>query len=83
MAEISEEKREEIKEEVKKILDNFSKALERVKFKEKKAGKEEKESSGFREEKEGKKGDEDFRRMMFENAPQKNEEFIIAEKKKW
>ena len=27
--------------------------------------------------------DEDFRKAMFENAPIKNKDFLIAEKKKW
>ncbi len=27
--------------------------------------------------------DRDFREIMFENAPKKNKDFIIAEKKKW
>lgn len=82
MAEITEQKRKEIAIEAKKILDNFSKALEKVEFKAKKENEEE-ESRGFREEKDGKKGNPDFRKIMFENAPQKNDEFIIAEKKKW
>lgn len=82
MAEIIEQKRKEIAVEAKRILDNFSKALEKVEFKEKKENEEEK-SRGFREEKDGKKGNSDFRKIMFENAPQKNDEFIIAEKKKW
>lgn len=82
MAEITEQKRKEIAVEAKRILDNFSKALEKVKFKEKKENEEEK-SRGFREEKDGKTGNSDFRKIMFENAPQKNDKFIIAEKKKW
>ena len=36
-----------------------------------------------REEHEGKKSDIDFRRRMFENAPKKNDDFIIGEKKGW
>lgn len=80
MTEINEQKREKIKEEVKRILDNFSKALEKVKFKER---KEKKGVGGFREEGEGMKSDLNFRKRMFENAPNKSEDFVIAEKKKW
>jgi len=80
MAEINEAKREEIRKGAKKILDNFAKTLEGVKLSEKKevAG-----VGGFRVEGEGKKGNEEFRKAMFANAPNKNEDNLIAEKKKW
>ncbi len=77
---ISEHKREEIKKQAQGILRNFAKSLEKVKLKGK---KEKKEIGGFREEGQGEKGDEDFRQRMFDNAPNKNEDFIIAEKKRW
>ncbi len=77
---INESEREKIKKEAREILDNFSRALSKVKIKEK---KEKKELGGFREEREGMLGDKDFRKRMFENAPNKNEDFLIAEKKKW
>ena len=77
---MDEKKQEEIRKEAKKILDNFSFALEKVKIKEKEFGKE---KGGYREENEGKKGSEDFRKRIFENAPAKSEDFIIAEKKTW
>ena len=77
---ISEQEKEKIRKEARRILDNFSKALEKVKAEKK---KKKKETGGFREEKEGMKGDEDFRRRMFENAPEHNENNIIAEKKRW
>ena len=80
MAEINEQKREEIKREAKKIIDNFASALEKVKIKEKKS---EKEINGFREEGTGKKGDSEFRKRMFANAANKNEDNIIAETKSW
>jgi hypothetical protein len=77
---MEENKREEIKQEAKKILDNFSKALEKVKV----SAKEIKKGlGGFRAEGKGKKADADFRKRMFENAPAKDGDFIIAEKKKW
>ena len=77
---IDDKKREEIKKEAKRILDKFSSSLEKVKFKEKEI---EKKSHGYREEGEGMTGNEDFRKRMFENAPEKNKGYIIAEKKKW
>ncbi len=77
---IDEKKREEIKKEAKRILDKFSKSLEKVKFKEKKLKKK---SGGYREEGEGDNVNEDFRKRMFENAPEKKNDYVIAEKKKW
>ncbi len=80
MAEISEIERDKIKKEAKQILDRFGKSLEKVKLKKK---EEKKVLGGFRMEGEGVKSDEEFRKRMFENASSKNEDFIIAEKKKW
>jgi hypothetical protein len=80
MAEINEAKREEIRKGAKKILDGFAKTLEGVKL----SGKLQTEGiGGFRVEGEGKKGDSEFRRAMFNNAPNKNDDNIFAEKKKW
>jgi len=77
---ISDRKREEIRKEAKEILAGFAKSLEKVNIKGKalKKGVE-----GFREEQEGLICDADFRKRMFENAPEKNEDCIIAEKKSW
>lgn len=80
MVEISEKKKEEIKNESKKIIDNFASAIEKVSLKEKKVKKE---VSGFREEKFEKVTDPLFRRIMFEDAPSKEGDNIIAEKKSW
>lgn len=77
---ITEQEREKIREEAKEILEKFGASLSKVKLKEK---KEKKSLGGFREEGNGEKGDADFRKRMFENAPNKNEDSIIAEKKKW
>jgi len=76
---MNEKEIEQIKIETKKLLDKFSKVLEKVKSEESNVEREE----DRRKEGEGKMGDEEFRKIMFENAPQKNEEFILAEKKKW
>lgn len=77
---MEESKREEIRQEAKKMLANFSKALEKVKVKEKDFKLN---VGGFRKEGSGVKCNEDFRKKMFENAPAKDGDFIIAEKKKW
>ena len=80
MASISEEKRGKIEKEAREILKKFSSALAKVKIPKMEAKKE---VGGFREEREGKKGDEEFKRRMFANAPEKDGDYIIAEKKTW
>lgn len=80
MAEISEKEREEIGKQSRELLEKFGKALESVKLKEK---KKDNRVGGFRVEGEGKQGDKEFRRIMFENAPSKEGDNIIAEKKSW
>ena len=78
---MDEKKQEEIRKGAKKILDNFASALDKVKI-EKKGLK--KEVGGFRKEEGGvDRHDADFRRRMFENAPNKDEDCIIAETKEW
>ena len=78
---VSEREKEEIKREAKSIMDSFSKKLSSVKEKifEPKIERENFE----RVEKEGNECDEDFRKRVFENAPNKNGDFILAEKKSW
>lgn len=77
---MDEAKKEQIKSEAKEILKKFSKALEGVKIKEKEGKKG---VGGFRGEGQGTRGNEDFRKRMFENAPNKDDDCIIAEKKEW
>lgn len=75
---LSKEQRElQIRKEAKKILDNFAKALSSVKIEEKKLKNK---IGGFREEKDP-ECDPEFRERMFENAPEKKGDSIIAEKK--
>lgn len=81
MNQITEEERAKIEKDARRILDNFSSALGKVEFRAER--REVKESSGFRNEGDGMKADEDFRKRMLENAPNKNEDSIIAERKKW
>jgi Asp-tRNA(Asn)/Glu-tRNA(Gln) amidotransferase C subunit len=78
---VSEKEKEEIKKKTKEILDDFSKQLSVV---ENKTGESLIERKDF-ERKEGtEKPDESFsRKIMFKNAPNKNEDFIIAEKGEW
>ena len=72
--------KDEVRKKAKEILDKFSKSLEKVTIKKKelKRGAE-----GYRVEGKGKSCDADFRKKMFANAPNKDENCIIAEVKKW
>ncbi|MEK6928373.1 MAG: hypothetical protein AABW65_00245 [Nanoarchaeota archaeon] len=76
----SEQKRKQIEKEAREILRKFSSALGKVKISDK---KKKKLSGGYREEGEGTREDKDFRMRMFENAPEKYGDSIIAEKKEW
>ncbi|MCK4552870.1 hypothetical protein KAT80_01575 [Candidatus Pacearchaeota archaeon] len=77
---VSEKEKKEIKKQAKSIMDSFSKKLSRVDMKISESLIERDE--GEREEKEGECLDLD-RKIMFENAPNKNKDFIIGEKKSW
>jgi hypothetical protein len=77
---MEEKEAQKLEEETKKLLDKFSKALASVK------GEEEwnvERESDRRTESGGNSCDETFRRIMLENAPQHDDDFIIAEKKTW
>ena len=77
---VSEKEKEEIKKQAKSIMESFSKRLSKVKV-----SKEEPviiREECERPEGEGVSLDMD-RKIMFENAPKKNKDFIIAEKKSW
>ena len=79
---VSEEKKIQIGKEARSILDKFAGALDQIDLEGKKDLK--KGLGGFREEKgEGEKCDSEFKERMFENAPKKEGDFILAEKKKW
>lgn len=77
---INENQKKKIQTEAKKILDNFASALENVKVKKERVKKQ---VGGYRKEKSGEKSNDDFRKIMFENAPSKEGDCIVAEKKKW
>ena len=78
---VSEKEREEIKKQAKGIMDSFSKKISKVDKKTAEPLIERNESE--RVEGKGSQPNEVFRRMVLENAPEKNQDFIIAEKKKW
>ena len=78
---VSEEEKEEIKKQAKKIMDKFSEKLSNVSEEMSEPLILRKEFE--REEGEGKESNSDFRERMFSNAPSKNKDFVIAEKKKW
>ena len=99
---VSEKEKQEIKEQAKSIMDDFSRKLSKIdrKMEEpliERAEGEREESAHFActpkhfpkkmftkgKEGDGRGCDEEFRKIMFENAPEKNNDFIIAEKKKW
>jgi hypothetical protein len=81
---MEEKEVEQIKKETMKLLEEFSKTLD-------KSVKEGEEWNVEREEDRRKEGEgkealneeSDFRGIMLENAPNKSEDFIIAEKKSW
>ena len=81
---MDEKKREEIRAGAKKILDDFNESIGSVKLTGKKGKKE---VGGFRTQAttEGSRSpiDNEFRERMFANAPNKDGDYIIAEKKKW
>ncbi len=78
---VSEKEKESIKKEAKSIMDNFAKALSKVE-KEKAIGEVIRKEQ-TRKEKSPVKTDSDFRKVLFSNAPEKDEDFIRAEKGKW
>jgi len=76
---VSESEKEEIRKQAKKIMDDFSKKLDKVgKIQESFIERENCE----REEKNEKPLEID-REIMFENAPNKNKDFIVGEKGGW
>ncbi len=79
--EVSEEEKGKIKEEAKQIMDSFSKKLSRIKEKVSEPLIERDEFE--RKEGKGNEPDFDFRKRVFENAPNKNDDFILTEKKSW
>jgi hypothetical protein len=78
---VSEKEKQEIQEQAKQIMNSFSSKLSKIKDNLEDSFVE--RDFGEREENEG-KNDENFsREIMFNNAKEKNKDFIIAEKKTW
>lgn len=79
---VTEKEKDNIKKEAKLIMDSFAKALSKVDKarvdesvqRKEYVRKEEKENSGC---------DDSFRKRFFDNAPEKEDDFIVAEKGKW
>lgn len=80
--EVSEKEKEKIRKEARKIIDSFSKKLSKVS---EELGEPLIERDEFeRTESKNKKTDKSFsRELFFGNAPKKNKDFILGEKKKW
>ena len=77
---ISEKEKKEIEKQAKKIIDGFSKKILKIK---KDVGEPVIErGEGVRNEGSGDCCEMD-REIMFENAPNKNGDFIVGEKKEW
>jgi len=79
---ISDKEREDIKKQAKGIMDSFAKKLEKVEKEINDINVGIERSKSEREEGEGNPQELD-KNIMFENAPKKNKDFIIAEKKGW
>jgi|GEM_PF-709059 len=78
---VSEEEKEKIREGAKRIMDDFGKALEKVD-----SGRDfvfVERDDFTRDEGNALKPDPEFKKMMFENAPKKNKQSILAEKGGW
>jgi hypothetical protein len=77
---LSEQRKLRIRLDAKKMLDDFQEALKGIEFDLK---EENNKGCGYREEGEGEKCDDIFRKAMFANAPKTKGDCIVAEKKKW
>ena len=77
--EVSESEKEEIKRDSKKLLDEFSSKIQKIKVSEKHFEKD----SGMREEGTPWDSDSNFKELMFQNAPFVDDDCIVAEKGAW
>jgi len=76
---LNDKQKEELKVEAKSLLSSFAKSLEKVKFE---ISSQKNDHSGYRD-KSSIKSDSNFKKLMFDNAPKSNNNYIIAERKKW
>lgn len=77
--EVSDSEKEKIRSDAKKLLDEFSKKLGNIEIDESYLEK----GDGVRREGVGWGSDEEFRKIMFSNAPLVEEDLILAEKGGW
>lgn len=77
---VSEKEKAEIKKQAKSIMDSFSSKLSKIDKKMKEPLIERPEGERVEGKESCSKIDRD---IMFNNAPDKNSDFIIAERKKW
>jgi hypothetical protein len=77
--EVTEEEKEQIKKDSKKLLNEFASKLSKIKAPEGHF----KNESGTREEGTGWKTDEEFKSTTFANAPFVEDNFLVAEKGAW
>ena len=76
---VSEQEKKEIQKQSKKLMDDFASALEKVKVKEDFL----ESGDGLREQGKPWQTDQDFRDIMFANAPFIEDDSIVAEKGEW
>jgi len=77
--EVTEKEKEQIREDSKKLLNEFASKLDKIKATEGHFQNE----SGTREEGDGWETDPEFKSTMLSNAPFAEDDFIIAEKGGW
>ncbi len=71
--------KEQVQKQAKKIMDDFIQALDKVNLDEN-FGIEREEETRIPAEPES---SEEFKKLMFKNAPKTKDDYIQAEKKKW
>ena len=76
---VTEEEKEEIRTNAKKLLDEFSSKLDKIKAVEAKSDKKE----NLRIEGKGSESNDNFKEIMFDNAPLVEDGLIIAETGHW
>lgn len=76
---VTEEEKQKIRDNAKKLLDEFSSKLSKIKSIETKTENKE----NLRTEKNGWTTNNDFRELMMDNAPTVEDGLIIAERGKW
>jgi len=76
---VTEAEKQEIRDNAKKLLNEFSSKLNKIKSVETKSDKKE----NLRVESSGKLNEEEFREIMFDNAPLVENGLIIAETGHW